>query len=93
MNADLCELLANDGFLCCYLTDAAGSPVDKISCGEQGNREDISVQLPDGEHTLQKVTIRNQGYVFVTLTTSTTVQGQMISDSVEVLVECDSPCP
>ncbi|MGP4070097.1 hypothetical protein [Halobacillus sp. B29] len=66
MNPDLCELLANNGFVRCYLTDAAGSPVDEISCEEQGNREDMSVQLPDGEQViLQRVTIRKQGYVVV----------------------------
>ncbi|MFZ0475122.1 MAG: hypothetical protein WAM18_06605 [Halobacillus sp.] len=66
MNPDLCELLANDGFLRCYLTDAAGSPVDEISCEEQGDREDISVQLPGGEQvTLQKVMISKQAFVVV----------------------------
>lgn len=29
----------------------------------------------------------------ITITASTTVEGQMISASVEILVECDSPCP
>ncbi|MCP3031937.1 hypothetical protein LF817_11330 [Halobacillus sp. A1] len=66
MNPDLCELLANAGFVRCYLTNAAGSPVDEITCEEQGNREDVSLQLPDGEPvTLQKITIGKQGYVVV----------------------------
>ncbi|MYL72488.1 hypothetical protein GLW00_16700 [Halobacillus litoralis] len=69
MNPDLCELLANDGFLRCYLTNMEGIPVDAPTCEElqqQGGRENIEVLLPGGEQAmLQIVRIKSEGYVVV----------------------------
>ncbi|WP_406945453.1 hypothetical protein ACJA3J_02845 [Halobacillus sp. SY10] len=69
MNPDLCELLANDGFLRCYLTNMEGIPVDAPTCEElqqQGGRENIEVLLPGGEQAmLQIVRIKSEGYVVI----------------------------
>ncbi|MCZ0703048.1 hypothetical protein J2T56_001236 [Natronobacillus azotifigens] len=74
MSSDLCTLLENGGVVSCYLSDLFGTPVNPfrssgVLCTIEGEREDVIVTSSEGQEvTLQKVWLKNTGYIVVQVT-------------------------
>ncbi len=97
MHPDICNVLNNNGFVSCFLTDQQGNTIDPTTPGailcQEGltPREDVRVTLPSGDQiTLQKINVIKQGYIVIEVENPTVncLSEPILFQSIETLILC-----